>query len=247
MRSVPIKYLRATLFLNSTFSKMNVFVIQNDGDEIITRRAMAHFKFCEEKKRRIVYPFYFPCLTFKRNIAWLEEANDMQSIRLPNETFGALRSVLWRQGPGIWRWKDVAKAGNTKRIGYKYKLTPHFGLGAAYHFSNPAHPVLLLLKLLSTVDGTPHRFSPYFWQKVHNRTISDRDIEREMFTCRSSDTGIYKNRVVHISKFGPRAQSFIEENLPWSVKETPYQYPWLYSDAVFEKEMQLFNETCGTF
>lgn len=246
MRSAPIDYLRETMFSASNNNDLDtraVFVIQNDGDEIISRRALAHFKQCQHREGH--YPIYAPCLGFKRNVAWLQETYDMRKLKLAgtNETtssLGELRNFLWKLGPTIWRWQDVHKHGSTHREG-SHAGSLHLGLGAANHFSSPSNPILMLIKNLSTVSASLHSFSPGFWQKVHNKTVSSEDIERELFVCRS--TGMFRH--VHLESLGPVVTQFVIDSLPWAVtaQTHPYRYPWLYDSHLLQKEKRLFEES----
>jgi hypothetical protein len=234
-RALPAEYLRKTMPKMKT---TNAFVIQNDGDEIITRRVMAHFKSCELGPH---LPIYTPALLFKRNAAWLQETYDMWNMQISNKSLEVLKTVLWRPGPVIERYDDVLKAGGTKASRDHVNVgTANFGLGAANHFSSPAHPILGLLKSLSTADSSPHHFSPEFWPMVRNGTVSEQDIEVELFLCRS--TGQY--RWIHVDKFEPWVRTFVVQHLPWAVQENPSRYPWLYTPTLFEKEKELFDSIC---
>jgi hypothetical protein len=227
-RALPVEYLRKTM-PNMT----NAFVIQNDGDEIITRKVMAHFKSCEARPH---FPIYTPAMSFKRNAAWLQETYDMRNMLISNTSLEILKGVLWRPGPVIERYDDVLKAGDTATSRtYVNAGTSNFGLGAANHFSSPAHPILSLLKSLSTSESAPHHFSPDFWPMVRNGTVSEQDIMVEFFSCKR--TG--QHRWVHVDEFEPWVRRFVVKHLPWAVQENPSRYPWLYSPTLFEKEMEL--------
>jgi hypothetical protein len=232
-RTLPVEYLRKTM-PNMT----NAFVIQNDGDEIITRKVMAHFKTCEARPH---FPIYTPALSHERNAAWLQETYDMRNMQISNKSLEVLKAVLWRPGPVIERYDDVLKAGDTKASRtYVNAGTPNFGLGAANHFSTPAHPILSLLKTLSTSDSAPHHFSPEFWPTVRNGTVSEQDIMVELFLCRS--TGQY--RWIHVGEFEPWVRTFVVKHLPWAVQENPSRYAWLYSPTLFAKEKELYKRIC---
>jgi len=46
-----------------------VYIVQNDGDEIISRSAMAHFKACE--LREPTRTTFFPNILFKNGVTWV--------------------------------------------------------------------------------------------------------------------------------------------------------------------------------
>jgi hypothetical protein len=152
IRSLPVEHLRKTMPTSTT----NAFVIQNDGDEFITRRVMAHFKSCESSPH---FPIYTPATLFKRNAAWVQETYDMRNMPIHNKSLEVFRNVLWRPGPMILRYDDVLEAGSTGPFrGDANAKAPNFGLGAANPISTPSHPILSLLKHLSTGDSAPHQF-----------------------------------------------------------------------------------------
>jgi Glycosyltransferase family 17 len=248
-RTKPIQHLRQTLFVNNpTLRHDQVYVIQNDGDEIMTRKALSHFKHCQ------LHPNSFPAdsgiealsTSFKLSVAWLQETYDMRNIKLSGDdtTFKKLRQVLWRPGPSIWRWQDVDQAGHTNR--YKANGKVHLGLGAASHFSSPLHPVIGFVKGISTVDSS--LIFPESLQK-ENFTLHDIIKSQLGFWC----TKITDNRrsrrdtfpFRHSSIFGKDHYEFIESTLPWVVKVKPYRYPWLYSDGILQQQLDLATEVCG--
>ena len=118
-------------------SSDNVYVIQNDGDEMISRTAMAHFKKCELRDPKKA--FYFPDVQFKRNVAWVMETYDMRA-RLSfhgQDSVKSLENYLWALGPTITRLAE-SSAKLFRIHPWKYKQGfCHMGLGAASHFSNP--------------------------------------------------------------------------------------------------------------
>jgi hypothetical protein len=234
IRSLPVEHLRKTIPNSTT----NAFVIQNDGDEFITRRVMAHFKSCESRPH---FPIYAPALTLKRNAAWVQETYDMRNMPIHNMSLDVLRNVLWRPAPVIIRYDDVLKAGSTGPFrSNTNSRAPNFGLGAANHISSPSHQILSLLKHLSTGDSIPHQFSPAFWPMVRDGTVSEQDIEVELFQCKM--TGQY--RLIHVDELGPWVRTFVVNHLPWVVQENPSRYPWLYSPTLFDREMELFERVC---
>jgi hypothetical protein len=234
IRTLPVEHLRNTMPASTT----DAFVIQNDGDEFITRRVMAHFKSCESRPH---FPIYAPALSFKRNAAWLQETYDMRNMPIHNMSLDVLRNVLWRPAPVIIPYDDVLKAGSTEAFRSNTNArAPNFGLGAANHLSSPSHPILSLLKTLSTGDSTAHKFSPEFWPMVRDGTVSELDIEVELFQC--TMTGQY--RLIHVDQLGPWVRTFVVNHLPWVVRENPSRYPWLYSPTLFDEERELSKSAC---
>jgi Glycosyltransferase family 17 len=246
-RKKPIQHLQQTLFVNNpTLHHDQVYVIQNDGDEIMTRKALSHFKHCE------LHP-NFPTrsgiealsTSFKLNVAWVQETYDMRYIKLSGDDmpFEKLRQVLWRLGPSIWRWQDVDKAGHTKRG--KAHGRVHLGLGAANHFSSPLHPVIGFVKEISTVDSA--RMFPEGLQK-ENSTLQDIIKSQLAFWCtKITDDGSITETFPfrHSSIFGKDHYEFLESTLPWVVKVKPYRYPWLYRDGILQQQLDLATEVCG--
>jgi hypothetical protein len=234
IRSLPVEHLRKTMPASTT----NAFVTQNDGDEFITRRVMAHFKSCESGPR---FPIYTPATIFKRNAAWVQQTYDMVNMPIHNMSLEVFRNVLWRPGPLILRYDDVLEVGSTGPFRRDANaMAPNFGLGAANHISTPSHPILSLLKHLSTGDSAPHQFSPEFWPMVRDGTVSNQDIMVELFECHM--TGQFRH--LYIDQLGPRARTFLVQHLPWAVRDNPSRYPWLYSPTLFDEELELFQRAC---
>lgn len=245
-RAKPIQHLHQTLFVNNpTLCQDQVYVIQNDGDEIMTRKALSHFKQCQ------LHPnsesgIAALSIIFKLNVAWMEETYDMRNTRLSlsHQTFKKLRQVLWRLGPSLWRWRDVDQAGTTNRDMSNDQV--HLGLGAANHFSSPLHPVLRFVKEISVVDA-PKNVPIGILQK-DNFTLQDITKSQLGIMCPKITNDrlmTYTFPIRHSSLFGKEHYDFIESALPWVVKLKPYRYPWLYTDGILQQQLDLATEVCG--
>jgi hypothetical protein len=244
MRRVPIHYLQKR-FANLT----NAFVIQNDGDEIINRHVMAHFKVCQD---RGTFSIYTPSLVFKRNVAWLLETYDLTSMPIHglDTSKQQLRNFLWRPGPTIMQFDEAMEKGETSRA---KASTSSFGLGAANHFSSPSYLISYVLKIMSTVDsgnwwdsmkqGTRSEdlYDEVFYHNGTKKYTSYFAIERHLFRTRVDG----RHKMVHLNRLGSDLQGFVIENLPWSVTVEPHRYPWLYSASLLlARELDYENTTC---
>ena len=107
----------------------SVYGIQNDGDEIMTRKGLTHVKYCE--LRGDVASIYAPSFSFKNNFHWLQTTSDMKNwgkdirptsgLRKRNRrdvapswdldgktawytdrTRSTLNGFLWKSGPFLW-------------------------------------------------------------------------------------------------------------------------------------------------
>lgn len=136
---------------NITKRSDDIWVLQNDGDEIINRDALRHFAWCEV--RSSVDMVYAPAISYKYNMHYVHPTKDMLDLPLgPSQRhLGQLRKYLWRMGPTLVRG-DVWKSTRTLRKQASSKL-PHLGLGAANHFSAPNHPTLKAVRLKATADA----------------------------------------------------------------------------------------------
>jgi len=118
------------------------------------------------------------------------------------------------------------------------------GIGAANHFSNPSHPILGFLKLLSTVDSNVFNpISDEFWRMARDETLTYVDVRRITYLMCHSD--------MHEKMYFPlynKDQDVIQSlvnMLPWAVQKFPDRYSWLYSgEGYFEEERQLFHCIC---
>jgi hypothetical protein len=130
----------------------DIFVMQNDEDEIIGRSALAHFAWCELKPT--VDFVYAPAFVFKGDVRHIHPTRDMKLLPLgpSQEPLGDLRRFLWRAGPTLVR-ADTWTASTVIRNHSRVHMPPHLGLGAANHFSAPNHPLLRSVRLASTVDA----------------------------------------------------------------------------------------------
>lgn len=115
---------------------------------------------------RIFFPKYF-ALTMTMIVYWCWLCNDddrvlVRNMPIHSMSLEVLRHVLRGPGPVIILYDDVLEAGGTADP-FRSNVnagTANFGLGAANHLSSPSHPILSLLKHLSTGDSVPHEFSP---------------------------------------------------------------------------------------
>lgn len=129
----------------------DVWVMQNDGDELINRDALRHFAWCE------VHPdvdmVYAPAILFKHTVQYTHNTTEMLNLPLgPSQHhLGELRRFLWHQGPSLVRGDVWTSTFKLRRDVTPY--IPHLGLGAANHFSAPNHPGLKSVRLKATVDA----------------------------------------------------------------------------------------------
>ena len=197
-RSSAMKYIMQK-YGNSTWTE--VYVVQN-GDEIIERTAMAHFKECELKPPTGIHDrLFFPSISFKRNVAWVVETYDMKEIQLVSvqQNISDIRNYLWRLGPTIQHISVSQKLTENIR-GISYSPTDyHMGLGSANHFSNPSDPKLTVVKMFSTVDSAPYFQSESFWKKAQMGNLTCDDIRRFLFICKT-DGNSYQ--WLHIDSLG---------------------------------------------
>jgi hypothetical protein len=124
----------------------NVWGIQNDADELPSGKALFHFKHCSMKGG--IKAVYLPCLSFKKNLHWLQTTSDMICFNGVNESAADIKRYMWRGAPYLWPLSDMLNDGSTLRYN-KYKLDPctkHLGIGASIHLSSIADPVSYWLK-----------------------------------------------------------------------------------------------------
>jgi hypothetical protein len=146
---------------------MNALGTENDGDEIISGQVVLHLKHCEIRNETLNYgEIYMPCTQFKKNFYWMESLFDgscLAGFDLTAET-SAIKSHLWMRGPTLVTMQrimdsrtvhhaDVKGLFDTKSgmVSSCYKLH-HMGLGAAFHMSATAEPVLYWLKRGGVVE-----------------------------------------------------------------------------------------------
>ena len=119
--------------------------------------------------------------------------------------------------------------------------TPHFGLGAANHFSSPSHPVFWFLKLRSTVDSGVHVFSNEFLEKVKKRIVTMDDLLWETMRC--DDMSENKKHIyVPVSKLKNVSNALIMNSLPLAIKTDSERYKYYHPDHI--QEWLRFENKC---
>ncbi|CAJ1966693.1 unnamed protein product [Cylindrotheca closterium] len=252
MREIPIQHLKNTTFADmADEAKDNFYILQNDGDEIMSRKALAHFQQCE-LLTTIKYPIYAPAPTWKRNSAWMFHTYDMKGLPIGGEDlqYGELRDYLWRLGPTLWRWKDVEAEGSTIR-GKSNQGSTHLGLGAANHFSSPGHAILEFIKGFTTVDSRFAGKSVEFWKRARDGQLNyDVDLNGFLLNfCDQAKQNKYSSRfpTIHVhAAVDKRTQDFVVQSLPWALTSLkPYRYPYLYHPNLADEEAQMVQNMCG--
>jgi len=218
-----------------------VYIVQNDGDEIISRKAMAHFKACE--LREPMQTTFFPNILFKHGISWMWQRSPLSyefEYHGQDDLADHLRNSIWKYGPMVHRLSESLTADN-------FRVDPwgmiHMGIGAANHFSNPSHPILGFLKLLSTVDSNVINPIPdEFWRMARNKTLTYVDVRRITYLMCHPEIQLEYSPLYNQNQ--DVIQSVVSM-LPWAVQQFVDRYSWLYSgEGYFETERQLFGCLC---
>jgi hypothetical protein len=248
MRGWTLDYIKEKY---SHLDASKIFIIQNDGDELITRKAMAHFKSCQ--LRYPMNPQRFPALMFKRNTAWLQKLPEpeyryynLRKFTVPGLEHESekLSKYLWLVGPVIQSldfadgYRDYFRK---QPDGGTMEFSSHFGVGCANHFSNPSQPILEFLKTFSTVDAW-FETSPDFWKQAELGNMSYMDSRKEFFLCNGMDSNWQWKPVA--TTFDNKTVQFIVDSLPWAVRTIPNRYAWLYHDNLFQEEIMLYQCLC---
>jgi hypothetical protein len=245
LRSNVMKYV-IQKYGNSTTTE--VYFVQNDGDEIIERTAMAHFKECELKPPTGEHDrLFFPSICFKRNVAWVVETYDMkQLILVPvQQNVSDMRNYLWRLGPTIQHISAASQIiSNIRGVSYS-PSDYHMGLGSANHFSSPVDPKLAVVKAFSTVDSAPYFQNEAFWKKAIAGNLTYNDIQKVLLICQTEGEPF---QWLPTNSLDPTIQKYVLSHLPWAVRKRPYRYQWLYhGDEYFASEKKLYDATCNSY
>lgn len=253
MRAMAFRYIRdkyGHLDQNNNSSQA-VYVIQNDGDEIINRHALAHFRDCQ--LREPAKKVFFGGLMYKRNAAWLVHTREYRKrnrlpLGGPQRQYKYLRNFVWHLGPIIQSLRDRTEEGLRS---WPRKRPPagerSMGLLAANHLSNPSHPILDFIKHVSTVDAQPATGDAVFWEKAAAGTLSYLDMRNVTFYCENLDkTGEfrYDPHWIHVLSLGEKLSDYLYEHLPWAARHFSDRYPWLYRSDLFPMEQALQDCFC---
>lgn len=130
--------------------------IQNDGDEIVVKKALEHLKKCEIRPE--VSSIYTPCMSFKSNFYWLQRTRDMDCFQGTDEVDRRiqkhLKKYMWRLGPYLWPLQSMLDANhNLRRVYHNKTCHHHMGLGTASHMSATNDPVEYWLKQCGTTEN----------------------------------------------------------------------------------------------
>lgn len=220
---------------DSSTGNNDVFVIQNDGDEIPSRTAMAHFQRCELQNKE--EEVRFPAFSLKRNAAWVQKTGRM-------DFFGLLRTsplgkYIWAPGPAIIPLSSFHPIDFRQ---HPHKPCRHMGLGSANHFSDPSHPVSNFVKKFSTSDSTTRweESTKQFWDKAKLGQLSYFDIRSLNFMCHRS-TGSYP--WISLETLDEASQQTVVASLPWVLRlPGSKRYGWLYHEFDFVHEERLFHD-----
>jgi hypothetical protein len=251
MRVQALRYIQQRYGPLDQNRSQAVYVIQNDGDEMIERDAMAHFGACE--LRAPATKVFFPGVAYKRNAAWLMETKDYRKrnrlpLNGPQRHYKALRKFVWQLGPVVQRLRDRTEEGlRAWPRPRPPKGERSMGIGASNHLSNPAHPILDFMKHISTVDAQPAPGDALFWQKATSNQLTYVDMRNLTFYCENLDTTgefHYNPHWVHAQSIGPKLSDFLIGQLPWAALQMPERYPWLYRPDLFPMEQALYDCFC---
>ena len=140
----------------------STYITQNDGDEIVNAKVIAHIKYCEICSE--VQSIHTPCFAYKSNYHWLQRNRHMQCFEGADEEDRQaqvyLKKYLWKPGPYLWPLNIVLDHQYTMRYNYtSHFCEHHMGLGAATHLSSTSDPVEYWLKACGTVENKYNCYS----------------------------------------------------------------------------------------
>ena len=213
-----------------------VYVLQNDGDELISRAALYHFKHCQDRNE---FPVFVPSVLYKQNIDCVYQVRrTMTGLQNIPKKYREVIKHVWRLGPTIWRADLVTNDSMRMRdSNHKLYLRYHLGYGAGNHFSNPSHPLLHIIKQYSTEDARPFTFTNEFWTRLKHKNLTLEFLEYELFECDPH----YRQVSAVLSK---DSQKMLKNNLPWIIKQYPQRYPFLTNYNRHKRQEKWVKQKC---
>jgi hypothetical protein len=234
-----------------------VLGIQNDGDEMVRGKVLAHLKLCE--RQADVVSVYAPCFSFKNNFFWLQETKDMRhfgsGVRTRSERYKSwkmhflhnwsklghrnreLNHYIWHTGPYLWPLDVMITGGkdhtgSMQRRNYTTNLyaAHHMGYGAAFHMSAVSDPAEVWMKACGTVENVD----------VCWRSISDAIVEagktgtitpEMLFQSSIQPWCNPEHKVSHVDELHPSAKKAVMEAVPNVIRNNPAYFPFMYPTA----------------
>lgn len=238
----PTKHPLKQQFIDNFYNKSNAQILglQNDGDEIITKKTLSHLKFCEIRPN--IPSIYAPCFSFKNNLYWVQRtydmnclsSNDVTDIDLKRE----LNQFIWRDGPHIWPIDTMLNNNHVLRYNYSKNFCQHhMGYGAAIHLSAILDPVEVWMKSCGTVENQEICEDVLTKEIILAGKVGQ--ITKDMIFKATLHPWCHKlNYCKHIDTLSLGARRYINDSIPWVFKSNQRSFPFIFperGDSILSK------------
>lgn len=214
-------------------------MIQADADEIATRKALAHLKYCNGKEEE-KFPIFLPATMYRTNIHWLAMVGDIKQCKnfeavmdesggystgaaggIMNRTSNSpLAQSLWITGPRLWPVANIFRAVHTLRLTSKFICNNHMGISAAVHLSSIVEPAEIIMKESSVIEGSNSDVTTVFIKTAAEKSLTSSQIFKEFVRPRCGGR-------MHVSRVSEAERAVLENSLPIALKMHPDRYPFI--------------------
>lgn len=205
----------------------NVYMVQNDEDEVASRKVLLHMKHCELRDNH--GPVLAPSVAHKASLQWFSKGQPPRrclsgpawkssELTRYHWTLGVWFERLTRitQNRGTFLWKDGT---NYLRNAKVCSRSTNLGPGAAVHLSSTAEPLALWLKKFSVLEfNFKNVLSRSLCEAGAEGTITPQLLASEMaahFCTKGHD---------HNENLPIAWKQTLQDAVPWAIRAAPARF-----------------------